>query len=672
MCGIAGIITSEETAGRRELDQMRRGLALIRHRGPDQSGVYQDRVATLGSARLSIIDIAGGQQPISNERRTLWIVLNGEIFNYIELRPDLERRGHRFTTNTDTEVLLHLYEEYGADSLNRVNGQFAFAVWDSAERRLFLARDRLGIRPLFYCQINGAFLFASEIKALLAFTGVSAGIDPVVLNQVFTYWAPLPGSTIFTGIREIPPGHYLTLRGQEASVHRYWNLSFPDLRENSSPNKKHFADECLDEFKQLLVDATRNQLRSDVPVGVYLSGGLDSSVIARLAAERSTGMHTFSIAFDDPAFDESSFQIRVASLLGTKHESIRVTHADIANVFPEVIWHTETPIMRTAPAPMYLLSKLVHDCGYKVVLTGEGADEVLAGYDVFKETAIRRFWARNPESTLRPLLFRRLYGDIPGLANVSSAFLAAFYGETLAATDSPHYSHVPRWRNNARTRRFFSPDVKRAAESEAETGLPLQLPAQFGTWAPLARAQYIEIAIFLSQYLLSAQGDRMGMAHSIESRLPFLDHRVVEYCNGLPPALKLRGLTDKYLLRRLGEQLFPRDVFDRPKRPFRAPVHRSLSSPVPDYAAELLSPDRLRATGLFNPSAVAALVRKLAAGLALGETDDMALAGILSTQLVHDRFIAHFPAPQRSAEMENMKFCCGSPAYASVLSIPQA
>jgi asparagine synthase (glutamine-hydrolysing) len=636
MCGIAGIIGEGEAGARR--DCMLDMLGMIRHRGPDQFGVYQDAAATLGSARLSIIDLNTGQQPISNEDGSLWIVFNGEIFNYIELRPELQARGHRFRTATDTEVLLHLYEEYGAGCLERLNGQFAFAIWDARDRRLLLARDRLGIRPLYYTHADGLLLFASEVKALFAHPAVRRELDPVAVRQVFTYWSTLAGRSAFRGVRELPPGHTLSCHDGSIEMRRYWRLDF-----SAEPERDGSEREYLERFRELLVDATLIRLRSDVPVGAYLSGGLDSSMIARIIRSRTSNeLATFSIAFDDPEFDESGFQLRMAKILGTRHEVVRATHADIGRVFPEVVWHTETPLTRTAPAPMFLLSNLVRDSGFKVVMTGEGADEFLAGYDIFKEAAIRRFCLRHRHSALRPLLFRRLYADIPGLRDTSASFLAAFF---LAGSDpdSPYFSHAVRWRNNSRALRFLSREAAEAARQEVE--MP-DLPPAFHGWGPLERAQFLEATVFLSEYLLSSQGDRVSMAHSVESRLPYLDYRVVEFANRLPPRLKLHGLKDKRLLRLLGREFLPADVWRRPKRPYRAPIHKSFFPASPDYVCELLSPERIRAAGLFYPPAVSQLVGRIAGGAQVGETDDMALAGILSTQLAHHAFVEHFPPPR--------------------------
>ena len=663
MCGIVGMLNAAGAPPPEE-GSLRQMLAMIRHRGPDQFGIYCDERVGLGGARLSIIDLQTGQQPITNEDRTLWIVFNGEIFNYVELRPELEARGHRFSTHTDTEVILHLYEDLGPGCLERLNGQFALAIWDARNETLFLARDRLGVRPLFYTLAAGALIFGSELKAILADSRVHAEIDPLALEQVFTFWCPLSPRTIFRDIVELPPGHFL-LAGKGSPVVRcYWEADFPEPApaRSQTPAPRALADR-VEEFSALLVDATRIRLRADVPVGAYLSGGLDSSAIASIVRHfTSNRLDTFSIAFHDAHYDESEFQRHMATLLGTEHQVVRATHEDIGRVFPEVIWHTEVPIMRTAPAPLFLLSKRVRERGYKVVLTGEGADEFLAGYDIYKEAKIRRFWAQHPESSRRPLLLQRLYQDIPGFAKGSGAFLTAFFGDRLTETDAPWYSHYIRWRNNRRTCRFLSGDIVREASIRSTDFLEqVPIPARFTRWAPLERAQYLEIAIFLSGYLLSSQGDRVAMANAVEGRFPYLDCRVVDYCNRLPPTLKLRGLNGKYLLRQCGKQWLPEVIWRRPKHPYRAPIHRSFFNPAAsDYVRELCSPERLQEAGLFRPAAVSQLLRAIERGAPVGETDDMALAGIVSSQLLHHQFVRDFRKPPPLDGRDDLKICGGT------------
>jgi asparagine synthase (glutamine-hydrolysing) len=659
MCGIAGMFNRSGRQAATETG-MRQMLALLRHRGPDEFGILLDRETGLGNARLSIIDLGGGSQPIANEDETLWIVFNGEIFNYVELRPELEARGHKFRTSSDTEVILHLYEEYGPAGLDRMNGQWAIAIWDKNKRELFLARDRLGVRPLFYTLSGGTDLvFASEIKSILGDQRVRAEMDPAIVEQVFRFWSPLSPNTVFCGIQELPPGHFLIADKSSFHVERYWRSRFPVMNGSLPKPSLRSMDEVVEEFRALLVDACNVRLRADVPVGAYLSGGLDSSTIASVVRHHNSNkLVTFSIAFDDQQFDESQFQQQMAAQLGTDHHVVQATHADIGKAFPEVVWHTEVPILRTAPAPMFLLSKLVRETGFKVVLTGEGADEFLAGYDIFKEAKVRRFWAQQPESTWRPLLLKRLYPDIKGLGAGNFEFLAAFFGEGLAETDSPWYSHAVRWRNSRRTRRFFNDSVLAANEAAHFDHLAADLPAEFNSWGPLARAQYLEISIFLSQYLLSSQGDRMGMAHSIEGRFPFLDYRLVEFCNALEPRLKMRCLREKFLLKQAAQPWLPDLIRQRPKRPYRAPVHKSFfNDSTQDYVRELLAPKALEGAGFFKPGPVEQLVNKIQGGSAIGETDDMALAGILSTQLVHHQFINNFRRPDPLSAADRVKVC---------------
>jgi asparagine synthase (glutamine-hydrolysing) len=660
MCGIAGILSLGEPDQASE-PVVRRMLAMLRHRGPDEFGILLGTHIALGSARLSIIDLSTGQQPISNEDGTLWIVFNGEVFNYLELRAELEARGHRFSTHTDTEVIVHLYEEYGPGCLSRLNGQFAIAIWNERDRTLFLARDRVGVRPLFYARLPNALVFASEIKSILTHPQVRAEWDPVALDQVFTYWSTLSPRSCFAGVHDLPPGHYLLAGEGRLQTAPYWQLRFPDRTGSEGRRDSAPVGEYVEKLRSLLVDATNLRLRADVPVGAYLSGGLDSSTIAAIIRRFGPSrLDTFSIAFSDPKFDESEFQRRMAKFLGTEHQVVYASHADIGRVFPDVIWHTETPILRTAPAPMFLLSKLVRDRKYKVVLTGEGADEFLCGYDIFKESMVRRFWARRPESSWRPLLLKKLYPDIGDLAATGGAYLKAFFKTGLTDVEAPYYSHAIRWRNSQRASRFFSEDLRcRVRESLGDGSTQPAAPAEFARWGTLERAQYLEVTVFLSQYLLSSQGDRMGMANSIEGRFPFLDHRVVEFCSQLPSRLKLNGMTEKYLLRQVAKEWLPEEIWTRGKRPYRAPIQRSFfNESAPEYLAELLSERELRSAGLFDANAVSLLIGKLKEGKPVGETDEMALVGIISTQLVHQQFVARLRSADPLGDRDRVKVVC--------------
>jgi len=635
MCGIAGIINRDGAPAPDAL--VRSMIRALAHRGPDADGFHLDGSCALGHARLSIIDVAGGHQPMTNEDGSLWITFNGEIFNYVELRAELEHRGHRFATQSDTEVILHLYEERGDDCVHDLNGQWAFALWDSRRRRLLLSRDRIGVRPLFYTFAGNQFLFASEIKSLCVHPSVSREIDLKALDQIFTLWAPLAPRTILKQVHELPPGHLLSLDQNRHELRAYWRPSY-------EPSPAADEGRCADELLHLLTDATRIRLRSDVPVGAYLSGGLDSSIVTALVKQIAHGrLRTFSVAFDDAEFDESAYQNDVVRHLGTEHTRVQCSSADIARVFPDVIAHTERPIVRTAPAPLYLLSRLVRDSGYKVVLTGEGADEMLGGYDIFKEAKIRAFWAAQPQSTKRPQLLKRLYPYLQNVQSQSDAYLQGFF-RIGGGVQSCFFSHMPRWQMTARLKLLFSSTVQaELASYDVYEDLKSTLPGDFAKWDWFSRAQYLETSILLPGYILSSQGDRVAMAHSVEGRFPFLDHRVVRFAASLPARLKLRVLDEKYLLKRAGGRLVPQTVARRHKQPYRAPEARCFVTPdrrgeLPEYVEALLAPERVARDGIFNPAAVSQLLAKTRAGRTVSIRDNMAFVAALSTQLLIDRF----------------------------------
>ncbi|MBM4319662.1 MAG: asparagine synthase (glutamine-hydrolyzing), partial [Deltaproteobacteria bacterium] len=517
MCGICGIFNLGDGAPP-DSALLRRMVAALRHRGPDGNGGYGDRHILLGHSRLAIIDLSGGAQPMSNEDDSLWVVFNGEIFNYLELGEELKQAGHRFRSRSDTEVLLHAYEQWGPTFVERCNGQFAFALWDRPQRRLMLCRDRVGILPLYYAQHGQRLFFASEIKALLQEPELPRRLDPRGLAEVFTFWTPVPPRTALTGIRQLRPGTLLLVeQGGRTEEKEYWQPVFPEQR----PGFAHAGDERLAELaaglRDRLEEATRlRMLRSDVPVGVYLSGGLDSSVIAALVRRFHQGpLRTFSLRFEHPDFDEGAFQQEMVQRLATEHSAVEVGYRAIARWFPEVIQATETPVLRTAPAPLFLLSGLVRQNGFKVVLTGEGSDEFLAGYDLFREDKVRRFWARCPGSQLRPLLLGRLYPWMVRAPAQAQALQRSFFGRGLAELEMPHFSHIPRWSSTAGLQRLFSRELLAAlAGFSPVEELVSRLPPEANRWEPLCRAQYLEITTLLSGYLLSSQGDRMLMGHS--------------------------------------------------------------------------------------------------------------------------------------------------------------
>ena len=638
MCGIAGFSGPDvrpETAH----PLLRRMIHTLAHRGPDGYGYHADAGIGLAHARLSIIDLTTGDQPIRNPRGTVWTVFNGEIFNYVELRRELEAEGRVFYTQSDTEVIVHLYDRDGDRFVEHLNGQFAIALWDSERRRLVLARDRAGIRPLFLARSGGRIWFASEAKALLAVLPQCAALDPLALAETFSTWSPIAPNTIHRGIDSLLPGHTLAIEsdGRE-TTRQYWDWTFPDAADTSPSRYPLSVEAATAELRELLIDAVRLQLRADVPVGAYLSGGLDSSgIVAMIRGFTDTPVRTFSVAFEDGEFDESEYQQAMVRHLRTDHTTLRCTRRDIGNAFPQLIRHAETPVLRTAPVPLMLLAGSVREHGYKVVLTGEGADEVFGGYDLFKEAKVRRFWARQPGSRLRPRLLERLYGYLPNSPVRNPAFAQSFFGQGMEHLQRPVFAHAPRWTTSQRALGLLS------AEMRAEIGdfNPLDafeatLPANIGDWSPLARDQYVEAKSLLAGYLLSSQGDRAALANSIEGRFPYLDHRVIEFANALPPSFKIRGMTEKYLLRRALADLLPDDIVNRTKQPYRAPDSASFffdGEPL-DYVADLMSETRIRAAGYFNADFVARLFEKCRAGRATGFADNQAFVGVLSTMLV--------------------------------------
>lgn len=644
MCGIAGMIALHGASA--EPERLVSMLDAMAHRGPDGQGIYAGGEAGLAHVRLSIIDIEGGRQPMSVGNGSLWITFNGEIFNYLELREELIRRGHQFSTCSDTEVILHLYQEMGEECVNVLNGQWAFAIWDSSRHKLFLSRDRMGIRPLFYTQTAEGFRFASEIKALLACPDVPCELDLQALDQIFTYWVTLPPRTAFRGIQQLPPGHSLVLEDGRVRIWEYWKLDYCPADERTAENEQKLTEELL----ALLQDATRIRLRADVPVGAYLSGGLDSTFITALTQSFiGDRLRTFSVSFDDEEFDESSYQQEASSFIGTQHTNIRCSRDDIAGVFPLVIWHAEQPIIRTAPAPLFLLSQLVRRSGFKVVLTGEGADEILGGYDIFKETKIRQFWGRRPSSAWRPLLLKRLYPYLDGIQSQSTAYLKSFFHVSEEDLANPYFSHLPRWELTARLKTLLSDESRMELRAHPGTSeLDGQMPKGFALWKPFTRAEYLETKYLLPGYILSSQGDRMAMGHAVEGRYPFLDHRVVEFAAKLPPKFKMKALNQKYLLKRVAVGRIPESIRKRYKQPYRAPEGTSFLQSSGSYMQDLLSGESIGRWGVFRPREVDALVAKFQSGRAFSTRDNMALVGVLSTQMLMDQFIGKRTAPEYS------------------------
>lgn len=636
MCGICGIVT---TGPEPDLGIVTAMMGRLSHRGPDGSGYLRDHRAVLGHTRLSLIDFLGGAQPMSNQDGSLWITFNGEIFNYLEIGAELRGLGHVFASRSDTEVIVHAFEQWGVDCFSRFNGQWAIGIWNRRTNRLTLARDRMGVRPLYYHATSDRISFASEVKALFEDPAVPRMLDPIGLGQIFTCWSTVAPRTPFMNVAQLPPGHVAYFDEHGFRSEPYWQINFPSRGEEPGQD----LDENAERLRDLVIQATRLRFeRSDFPVGAYLSGGIDSAVTA--AAIRhftNVELDTFSLRFSNSEFDESSYQQQMVERLGTNHSDIVVSDSDIADIFPQVVWHAESPVLRTAPAPLFLLSKLVRESGFKVVVTGEGADEVLGGYDIFREAKVRDFWARDPESAVRSRAAEMLYPWMVRNPGQAPAFARSFFGQDLDKAD-PAMSHRTRWNSTAALKTMLTESVRHSI-IQSEDQDPVSLPAGSERWDSLSRAQWLEMTTLLPGYILASQGDRMLMANSIEGRFPFLDRDVVEFANALPSRHKLFGLDEKFLLKYAFSDLIPEPILHRPKQPYRAPdaVSFFFGGKPPSWLGDVLAPGSLLASGVFDPQQVAGLVAKAKVRSGrFGNTDNMRVVAVISTQLLHAQFIA--------------------------------
>jgi asparagine synthase (glutamine-hydrolysing) len=619
-------------------------LSAMEHRGPDHFGGYlQDNVA-LGSARLSIVDLAGGAQPAVSQDRKVALAFNGEIYNYRSLRSALQAKGISFKTNSEVETLLYLYLDHGPSMFELLNGQFAVSIWDGRNDSLVLARDRVGIRPLFWCQSDDGLFYGSEVKVLMAHPSFQARLNAASLVQTFRFWTNVGETSAFEGVQQIPPGHFSVFKGGKVDLQRYWQWPLPETLE---PLMLGSDEEYFESFREKLDESIERQRMADVTVGSYLSGGVDSSVIAT-SLKRLVGddnLKTYSVTFVDPEYDESEAQNIVVKHCDLSHSALEIKSKDIGEVFPNVVRHAETPLFRTAPAPLYLLSKHVHEDGLKVVMTGEGADEVLLGYDLFRETLIRRFWSREPDSNCRPMLMQRLYHYLPQYRNKRFLnLLLDFYRPTLTDDGDKHYAMKVRWENGRALEQYFSKDMKAFADGYDPVGaLDPWLPKGYDKTDDITRAQSVEASTLLGNYLLSSQGDRMSMAHSVEGRYPFLDHTFIEYAARLPRSIKLRGLNDKFIMRKAYAHQMPEASSNRPKVAYQAPDMKGfmIDGKAPDYVEELMCPARIKDVGLFDDERVTQLMEKARTfNLSrVGTRDNMAFVLILSTMLLDDHFV---------------------------------
>jgi asparagine synthase (glutamine-hydrolysing) len=639
------------------LDELRRMTAMLTHRGPDGYGLYRDNRVGLGHARLSIIDRLTGAQPLSSFDGRVWLTFNGEIFNYIELRQLLCSLGHKFRTKGDSEVIIECYKRYGAGTWQMLNGQFAFALWDSFARRLWLVRDRLGILPLYYARAGGRLLFGSEAKALFASGHLDASFNSAGLTEIFTNWSALAPHSVFRCVHQILPATAVCFDAKGiATEQRYWQ---PDPGRQICRSGSIEAN--AEALRAVLDQAVTLRLRADVPVGAYISGGLDSSVLGSLAVAKVPSLETFGISFEDPRFDETDEQRLVARHLGTRHHEVVCSASAIREALAETVWHCEMPLLRASPAPLFLLSKAVQAAGIKTVLTGEGADELLFGYSIFKEAQIRRFWARQPESRMRAALLGRLHHYVGSEDARSTAMWQSFFSRGLSDTSNPFYSHLLRWENTAWTLRLLAPETRRCYSLEDTFArIERSLPAGWRRWDYLARAQHIEIQAFMTSYLLSCQGDRVAMAHGVEARYPYLDPDVVDFCLRLPKEHMLLGTRDKLVLRRLAQRDLPRQIWHRRKQPFRAPIASSLAEFDCDFMQDCVSSIISNADGIFCLPTVTRFLERVRGvhDRRLSEREQMGLTGVITLSLLHRSFGREFGERARAADVRLQHLPC--------------
>ena len=607
MCGIAGFLTLK-VSDIPDYEILRRMREILAHRGPDDLGEYirplddQGPFVFFGHRRLSIIDLAGGHQPLSNEGGTVWVIFNGEIYNFKELRSELKILGHQFKTSSDTEVIAHAYEEYGEECFQRFNGMFAIGIWDELNHRLILARDRLGKKPLYYASMNETFLFASELKAILAYPHFSRKIAPLSLMKYLFYeFIPCP-HTIFNDARKLPPASYLIWERKRVEVKEYWSPFNLEGIENNLTEK-----EAEYRMLELLKNSVKRRLISDVPLGVFLSGGIDSSAIAALAQKEAPGkVKTFSIGFEDPSFDESKYASLVSKFLGTEHFEQRMTPKDLLDIVPYLPDILDEPMADASILPTYLLSKFTRQY-VTVALGGDGGDELFAGYPTY----LAHKFARQYElflGKLHPAV--RFLGNLLPVSdnNISFDFKVKKFLSGFGYPDGI--------RNSVWLGSFSFPDIEEVVSSQISnhfdrTRLVEEISLyeeKFPIKDLTTLVQYLDLKLYLQESIL-VKVDRASMACSLEVRAPFLDYELVEFVMGLPPGLKLNGLTSKYILKKAMKKFLPNEVIQRKKKGFGVPIAKWVKGPLRDLFEDLLSPDHIKGEGFLNPAYVTTLLQ---------------------------------------------------------------
>jgi asparagine synthase (glutamine-hydrolysing) len=620
MCGIAGLLAHDQNSGSTQiLDLM---LQSILHRGPDEGGTLIVGPLAMGMRRLSIIDLADGTQPMFDESGRYGIVFNGEIYNYRELRADLLKRGHRLNTHSDTEVIVHLYEESGEKCVDHLRGMFGFAIWDHQRQELFIARDRLGIKPMYFTHAGGDFVFGSEIKAILMHPEVQRKVDTIALSQYLSLkYIPAP-RTLFDGIESLEPGHWLKVRnGKVVQKQRYWDLNF------EKPQRFLSEPEYVEQLLALLRETLGLHLRSDVPFGAFLSGGLDSSTIVALMAEQlSRPVNTFSVGFDGEGIqDELPYAQQVADAFGCAHHALKITSRDFLSLAEKVLWHLDQPIADQATIATFLVAKLARQ-HVKMVLTGEGGDELFAGYARYAGERYSPYTAWMPGVAGAGI--RAMANRLPGLRRAKIAIQAL----TIKDEAKRFANWFPMFNDEAKAG-LFAASYRHLNAGAADVFA--QHLARCNAKAPLDRMLYVDSKLWLVDYLL-LRGDKLTMANSLEARVPLLDHKLVEFVGQLPANLKLNGRTRKYLLKQVARKLLPPEIIDRKKQGFPIPIERWLRKEAAPMMRELLSEASLKRRGYFDSQYVSRRIKEHTSGFADHSTE---LWGLMSLEMWMRQFI---------------------------------
>jgi asparagine synthase (glutamine-hydrolysing) len=629
MCGIAGIVASDRLHAdeRARLTRMR---DVITHRGPDEAGSFSDERAGLVHRRLSIVDLASGHQPLANEDETVWVVFNGEIYNHEEVRPTLEAFGHRYRTRCDTETIVHAYEQWGDDCVDRFRGMFAFAIWDTKRQRLLLARDRMGIKPLYWTIARNRLIFGSEIKSILESGLVQAEANDRAIPELLSTRYLSGAETLFKGIHRLLPGHVLSFENGVTKTRQYWDVPIG----RPHPDVNALSDEdAVAQFRSRLEDAVRTRLMADVPLGMFLSGGLDSSAIAALMAGMiDRPLETFSVAFTQSAFSELAYARQVVTAIKANPHEIVIDERDFFGALPKLLWHEDEPIAHPSSVPLYFVSKLASD-HVKVVLTGEGSDELLAGYGKYPRALINwragQYWSLAPEP-LRDFVRNTVVPHLSGRAAryAKRSFLAM--PRTPEAMFFDNFASIGLDRQAS----LLAPRMTALATPGAYGASRAYFDAPNGHSTTLDRLLYTDLKTYLVELLMKQ--DQMSMAASIESRVPFLDHHLVEFAAALPPRMKLRGFTTKWILREAVKTILPADILTRRKMGFPVPFGLWLRGSGAGIARDVLLDSRARQRGITDPAAVTRLIDAHASGAADGGD---ALWSLLNLELWYRTFI---------------------------------